>query len=68
MYFFKFNFKYVGLDTVKFITDGWYQSSPQLKGKDIVSPSKSLNDLVAKGHFGKKTGKGFLDYTKPAKM
>jgi 3-hydroxyacyl-CoA dehydrogenase len=61
------NVEYVGLDTVKFITDGWYQSSPQLKGNELVAPSKTLNDLVEKGHLGKKSGKGFLDYSKTSK-
>ena len=49
---------YVGLDTCKFITDG-------LKGDKLVSPSKLLNDLVSKKNFGRKTKKGFYDYSNP---
>jgi 3-hydroxyacyl-CoA dehydrogenase len=53
---------YVGLDTIKFITDGWYQSSKELKGNELISPSSQLNQLVKEGKFGNKTGQGFYDY------
>ena len=59
---------YVGLDTIKFITDGWFKSSPELKGHDLISPSKTLNELVAQGHYGRKTGKGFYDYKSTSKL
>lgn len=58
---------YVGLDTTKFITDGWYQNGKGLKGEKLVAPSKMLNDLVAKKNLGRKSGKGFYDYTAPPK-
>ncbi|KAJ3299827.1 hypothetical protein HK104_006761 [Borealophlyctis nickersoniae] len=53
---------YVGLDTIKFITDGWYQSGKGIKGDKLVAPSKILNDLVAQKALGRKTGKGFYSY------
>ena len=52
---------YVGLDTVKFITDGWYQNS-SLKGDKLVGPSKVLNELVSQGKLGRKSGQGFYKY------
>lgn len=51
---------YVGLDTIKFITDGWYRK--ELKGNDVVKPVKLLDELVKRGCFGKKSGRGFYDY------
>lgn len=53
---------YVGLDTVKFITDGWYNGDGILKGDSRCAPSKTLNDLVQKGELGRKSGKGFYEY------
>ncbi|ORZ17163.1 3-hydroxyacyl-CoA dehydrogenase [Absidia repens] len=53
---------FVGLDTMKFIVDGWAK-----EGKiepALVQPSKSLDDLVSEGHLGRKSGKGFYDYKK----
>jgi len=50
---------YVGLDTVKFIQDGWrkaYPDNPSFKG------SKLLDKLVAEGKYGMKTGEGFYKY------
>ncbi|MCP9265308.1 Hydroxyacyl-coenzyme A dehydrogenase, mitochondrial [Dirofilaria immitis] len=46
---------YVGLDTTKFILDGWHESYPNEKQFD---PSPTLNKLVAEGKFGKKSGEG----------
>ncbi|RWS04702.1 hydroxyacyl-coenzyme A dehydrogenase: mitochondrial-like protein, partial [Dinothrombium tinctorium] len=48
---------YVGLDTSKFICDGWLS-----KNYNIIKESKLLNEMVAKGRLGKKVGKGFYDY------
>lgn len=52
---------YVGLDTCKFITQGWY-SNGELKGDRLVEPVKSLEKLVESGKFGRKSGHGFFDY------
>ncbi|SAM09570.1 hypothetical protein [Absidia glauca] len=53
---------FVGLDTMKFIVDGWAK-----EGKieaALVQPSPALDDLVSQGHLGRKSGKGFYDYNK----
>jgi 3-hydroxyacyl-CoA dehydrogenase len=50
---------YVGLDTVKFIIDGWIAD-----GAKFVKASPTVDKLVASGHLGKKTGRGFYDYSK----
>ncbi|KAJ3205370.1 hypothetical protein HDU67_008889 [Dinochytrium kinnereticum] len=55
---------YVGLDTTKFITDGWYKSGKGLTGEKLVAPSDLLNKLVGEKNLGRKSGKGFYDYTK----
>ena len=54
---------YVGLDTTKFITDGWYTNS-SLKGEKLVAPSEMLNKLVAEKKLGRKSGQGFYTYSK----
>lgn len=50
---------YVGLDTAKFIMDGWVEKDPD---NPLMQPSEMLNKLVAEGKFGKKTGEGFYKY------
>ncbi|XP_061535648.1 hydroxyacyl-coenzyme A dehydrogenase, mitochondrial [Phycodurus eques] len=50
---------YVGLDTAKFILDGWSAMDPD---NPLFVPSPLLNKLVADGKFGKKTGEGFYQY------
>ncbi|XP_037128010.1 hydroxyacyl-coenzyme A dehydrogenase, mitochondrial [Syngnathus acus] len=50
---------YVGLDTAKFILDGW--SAMDAKNP-LFTSSSLLNKLVAEGKFGKKTGEGFYKY------
>uniref|UniRef100_A0A915PLF4 3-hydroxyacyl-CoA dehydrogenase n=1 Tax=Setaria digitata TaxID=48799 RepID=A0A915PLF4_9BILA len=50
---------YVGLDTTKFILDGWHEANPNEKQFD---PNPMLNKLVAEGKFGKKCGEGFYTY------
>ncbi|KAK3554122.1 hypothetical protein QTP70_019216 [Hemibagrus guttatus] len=50
---------YVGLDTSKFIIDGWYQMEPE---NPLFSPSPLLNKLVSEGKLGKKTREGFYKY------
>ncbi len=50
---------YVGLDTTKFIVDGWrekYPDDPAFKKSDV------LDKLVAEGKYGRKTGEGFYKY------
>ncbi|KAJ3009944.1 hypothetical protein HKX48_007661 [Thoreauomyces humboldtii] len=53
---------YVGLDTIKFITDGWHKSGKGLVGDKLIAPSALLESLVADGNFGRKSGKGFYTY------
>ncbi|CAL1601153.1 unnamed protein product [Knipowitschia caucasica] len=50
---------YVGLDTAKFIMDGWSSMDPE---NPLFAPSEILNKLVAEGKYGKKTGEGFYKY------
>ncbi|KAF3852544.1 hypothetical protein NQZ68_006162 [Dissostichus eleginoides] len=50
---------YVGLDTMKFIMDGWSAANPD---NPMFAQSEVLNKLVAEGKFGKKTGEGFYKY------
>lgn len=50
---------FVGLDTLKFIMDGWIKDYP---GETAFYRSKTLDDLVSQGKFGKKTGEGFYSY------
>ncbi|RUS21886.1 3-hydroxyacyl-CoA dehydrogenase [Endogone sp. FLAS-F59071] len=54
---------FVGLDTTKFIVDGWAKEGKVEPA--LVKPVKLLDDLVAKGHLGRKSGKGFYEYDKP---
>ena len=52
---------YVGLDTLKFILDGWssrYPNEPQFQ------PSKTISRLVGEAKLGMKTGEGFYEYKK----
>lgn len=50
---------YVGLDTSKFIVDGWHAMDPD---NPLFSPSPLLNKLVSERKLGKKTGEGFYKY------
>ncbi|XP_003410437.1 hydroxyacyl-coenzyme A dehydrogenase, mitochondrial [Loxodonta africana] len=50
---------YVGLDTTKFILDGWHEMDVQ---NPLFQPSPILNKLVAENKLGKKTGEGFYKY------
>jgi len=52
---------YVGLDTCKQIVDGWRVNDPE---NPLFAESKLLNELVAAGRYGRKTGWGFHDYRK----
>jgi len=51
----------VGLDTCKSILDGWHAAYPDM---EVFTPSPSLNELVAAGKLGMKTGEGFYSYKK----
>ncbi|XP_004411290.1 PREDICTED: hydroxyacyl-coenzyme A dehydrogenase, mitochondrial isoform X1 [Odobenus rosmarus divergens] len=50
---------YVGLDTTKFIMDGWYEMDAK---NPLFQPIPSLNKLVAENKLGKKTGEGYYKY------
>ncbi|CAO2600073.1 Hydroxyacyl-coenzyme A dehydrogenase, mitochondrial [Lemmus lemmus] len=50
---------YVGLDTTKFILDGWHEMDP---ANPLFQPSSSMNNLVAQKKLGKKSGEGFYKY------
>ncbi|XP_029452594.1 hydroxyacyl-coenzyme A dehydrogenase, mitochondrial [Rhinatrema bivittatum] len=50
---------YVGLDTCKYIIDGWHDAEP---GNPLFAPSPLLDKLVEEKKFGKKTGEGFYKY------
>lgn len=52
---------YVGLDTTKFIMDGWSKKFPEI---EIFKQSNLLNKLVSEGKFGRKSGEGFYKYDK----
>jgi len=51
---------YVGLDTTKFIIDGWHDKYPDV---ELFKPSELINDLVARNKLGRKTGEGFYKYS-----
>ncbi|KAE8630493.1 hypothetical protein XENTR_v10000841 [Xenopus tropicalis] len=50
---------YVGLDTSKYIIDGWHALEPN---NPLFAPSELLDKLVAEKKLGKKTGEGFYKY------
>ena len=50
---------YVGLDTMKFILDGWHEMDSK---NPLFQPSPSLNKLVAENTFGEKTGDEHYKY------
>ncbi|XP_045774704.1 hydroxyacyl-coenzyme A dehydrogenase, mitochondrial-like [Maniola jurtina] len=52
---------YVGLDTTKFILDGWHKKFPQ---ETLFKPIPMVDKLVAEGKLGVKTGEGFYKYEK----
>jgi len=52
---------YVGLDTSKFIMEGWYEKYPE---NPLFAPVPILNKLVSEGKLGRKTGEGFYNYQK----
>jgi len=52
---------YVGLDTAKFIIDGWRKNDPT---NPLFAPSPLLDRLVSEGKLGVKAGEGFYKYSK----
>ncbi|KAI1727088.1 3-hydroxyacyl-CoA dehydrogenase, NAD binding domain-containing protein [Ditylenchus destructor] len=52
---------YIGLDTMKFILDGWHQQQPD---DPRFVPSETLDKLVEGGKLGRKTAEGFHRYAK----
>lgn len=42
--------------------DGWKKDNDM--GPVFDRPFKVIDDLVSQGHLGRKSGKGFYDYTK----
>ncbi|CAL1541590.1 unnamed protein product [Lymnaea stagnalis] len=52
---------YVGLDTTKFIIDGWSKKEPD---NPLFQPSQMLNKLVKENKLGMKSGEGFYKYDK----
>ncbi|CAL2049065.1 hypothetical protein CAEBREN_09836 [Caenorhabditis brenneri] len=50
---------YVGLDTCKFIMDGWHKQYPD---EVAFKPSPLLDSLVDAGKTGRKSGEGFYKY------
>ncbi|NXT75042.1 HCDH protein, partial [Zapornia atra] len=50
---------YVGLDTSKYIIDGWHSLEPN---NPLFAPSPLLDKLVEEKKLGKKTGEGFYKY------
>jgi len=50
---------YVGLDTNKFIMDGWGERYPE---EPLFRASEMLNKLVAEEKLGRKAGEGFYKY------
>jgi len=51
---------FVGLDTLKFITDGWRETG--IVEPKLVEPLSLLDRLVSENNLGRKTGKGFFEY------
>jgi 3-hydroxyacyl-CoA dehydrogenase len=52
---------YVGLDTNKFILDGWNKKYPDIPA---FGTSPVLDKLVKEGKLGRKSGEGFYKYGK----
>ena len=51
---------YIGLDTVVMIGDAMFEETKDPR----VAPPVLLKKMVAAGWYGRKSGKGFYDYTK----
>lgn len=51
----------IGLDVIKSISHAWHAEEPT---NPIFVPSKLIDDKVAEGKLGRKSGEGFYKYTK----
>jgi 3-hydroxyacyl-CoA dehydrogenase len=51
----------VGIDVLKLISDSWSKAEPE---NPIFRPSKLIDEKVAAGKLGRKSGEGFYKYTK----
>ena len=51
---------YIGLDTVLFIAEAMYKEL----GNPLIAPPVIIKKLVAAGHLGRKSGRGFYNYSK----
>ncbi len=49
----------VGIDVLKLISDAWHEVEPE---NPLFFPSKLINEKVAQGKLGRKTGEGFYKY------
>lgn len=52
---------YTGLDTHKYIIDGWHKAYPE---NPLYEPSPLLDKYVKEGKLGRKVGQGFFTYQK----
>ncbi|KRY83077.1 putative 3-hydroxyacyl-CoA dehydrogenase [Trichinella pseudospiralis] len=52
-------FDFIGLDTCKFIIDGWHADEPN---QPLFNPSPLLDKMVKEGKLGRKSGEGFYKY------
>ncbi len=56
---------YVGLDTIKFILEGWHKRYPE---EPQFKPSEAIDRLVKQGRLGVKSGAGFYEYAARTKQ
>uniref|UniRef100_A0AC34FN32 3-hydroxyacyl-CoA dehydrogenase n=1 Tax=Panagrolaimus sp. ES5 TaxID=591445 RepID=A0AC34FN32_9BILA len=50
---------FIGLDTLKFVVDGWHQRFPE---DERFEPCKTMDELVKDGKLGRKSGEGYHSY------
>ncbi|KAJ2564787.1 hypothetical protein GGH95_004528 [Coemansia sp. RSA 1836] len=53
-----------GLDTGYHIMKAWYESAPGLAGDPRFKPSPAMETMIADGHLGRKSGRGYYSYDK----
>ncbi|EKF31525.1 short chain 3-hydroxyacyl-CoA dehydrogenase, putative [Trypanosoma cruzi marinkellei] len=49
----------IGIDVLKLIADAWHKEEPE---NPLFKPSKLIDEKVAQGKLGRKTGEGFYKY------